>query len=94
MFKLKVGFFYSYFNIYIEDKKLFNLGKSSVRRLLTIWTNISICSNDKDVIGDEGRRTRFVDFSDDDLIKVLDEGTDGVRGSKRIEEKTLHCLVI
>jgi hypothetical protein len=67
-------------NIYIEDRKLFNLGKSSVRRLLTIWTNISICSSDKDVIGDEGRRTRFVDLSDDDddLIKVFDEGTDGV----------------
>jgi hypothetical protein len=50
---------------------------------LTIWTNISICSNDKDVIDDEGRRTRFVDLldDDDDLIKVLDEGTDGVKFS-------------
>ncbi len=51
---------------------------------MTIWTNISICSNDKDVIDDdEGRRTRFVDLldDDDDLIKVLDEGTDGVKFS-------------
>jgi hypothetical protein len=71
------------FPIYIEDKKLLSLGKSSVRRLLTIWTNISICSNDKDVIDDEGSRTRFVDLSDDDddLIKVFDEGTDGVKFS-------------
>jgi hypothetical protein len=72
-------------SIYIEDKKLLSLGKSSVRRLLTIWTNISICSNDKDVIDDdEGSRTRFVDLSssdDDDLIKVFDEGTDGVKFS-------------
>lgn len=53
-----------------------------MRRLLTIWTNISICSNDKDVTGDEERRTRFVDLSnDDDLIKVFDEGTDGIKYS-------------
>ena len=44
---------------------------------------MSICSSDSDVIDDDGRRIRFVGFSDDDdLINVFDEGTDGVRCPK------------
>lgn len=68
-------------SIDIDERKWFNFGKNSVRRLLTIWTKISI---DKDV--EEGKSRTWLPLSEQFFMKLFDDGTLGMKDSKQSKQ--------